>query len=154
MREVVFTLEFRGHAGPVPGTEARRRARSTASSQVFRTLLGPRSIEAGVEPAPGDIAVLESEVEPTGDATFVEWGTIRYGAFGTVTFRTAGQGVLGPPGVAGVRRGAVIWEVTTGERGLSGAVGFITSNFIVTPDGQVTDNHVARLFLAAPDRIA
>ena len=83
----------------------------------------------------------------TGKGTFVESGTISYGDAGQVTFRTVGQGVTGPSAIAGLRHGAVIWEVTQGEGRLAGARGFITSNFTVGPDGQVTDNHFVRLFL-------
>src|SRR5438132_9583461 len=34
MRELVFALEFRGSAGPVPGVDGRRRARTSATTQV------------------------------------------------------------------------------------------------------------------------
>src|SRR5438128_5842518 len=125
MRELVFALEFRGSAGPVPGVDGRRRARTSATSQVLRTLLRAGDVQATVEPTGEGVAILESEVLSTGGGTFVESGTISYGD----------------------GHGAVIWEVTRAEGRLAGAQGFITSNFTVGPDGQVTDNHFARLFL-------
>ena len=147
MRELVFALEFRGSAGPVSGGEGRRRARTSATSQVLRTRLGSGDVQATVEPAGEGIAVLESEVLATGEGTFVESGTISYGDAGRVAFRTVGQGATGASAIAGLRHGAVIWEVMRGEGRLAGAQGLITSNFTVGPDGQVIDNHFVRLFL-------
>ncbi|MCI0548447.1 MAG: hypothetical protein L0027_14325 [Candidatus Rokubacteria bacterium] len=147
MREVVFALEFRGRAGPMPGTDTRRRARTTAPSQVLRTALGTAGVESAVESIAGDHAVLESEVESLGDGAFTEWGSIRYGSAGSVTFETVGQGILAPPAAPGVRSGAVIWKVTGGDGRFAGAQGLIVSNFTVSPEGLVTDNHFARLYL-------
>jgi hypothetical protein len=147
MRELVFALEFRGSAGPVPGAEGRRRARTWASSQVFRTVFRSGDVQATVELEGDSVAILESEVQVTGEGTFVESGTISYGDAGRITFRTVGQGVTGPSAIAGLRHGAVIWEVTQGEGRLAGARGLITSNFTVGPDGRVTDDHFVRLFL-------
>jgi len=147
MRELVFALEFRGSAGPVPGAEGRRRARTSATSQVLRTVFRSGDVRATVESAGDGVAILESEVQATGEGTFVESGTISYGDAGRVAFRTVGQGVTRPSAIAGLRHGAVIWEVTRGEGRLAGAQGFITSNFSVGPDGQVTDDHFVRLFL-------
>ena len=62
-------------------------------------------------------------------------------------FTTLGRGLLGPSGIEGLQRGAVIWEVTDGDGALAGARGLITSNFSVDGAGAVIDNHVAQLFL-------
>jgi hypothetical protein len=86
-------------------------------------------------------------VEVVGEGAFVESGSIRYGSLGKLTFRTVGRGVLGPAPLAGLQRGAVIWEVTGGDGKLSGAEGMITSNFTVGAHGEVTDDHFVRLFL-------
>jgi hypothetical protein len=150
MRELVFALTFRGTAGPVPGVEGRRQARTTATSQVWRTLLTRDGIDVSIEPAGDGEAALESEVQPTGDGRFVEWGTIRYGQAGSVAFETLGEGVIRPSPVEGVRWGTVMWTITRGEGRFAGARGLITSNFTVTADGEVTDNHFARMFLPGP----
>jgi len=146
MREIVFALEFRGRADAVPGT-GRRRAHSTAPSQALRTELGRQGIAARVEPLPGETAALDSEVERYDDGSFIEWGTIRYGAAGGLTFTTIGRGVVGPGPIPGRVRGAVIWEITGGDGALAGAQGMITSSFAVGADGEVVDHHVTRLFL-------
>jgi hypothetical protein len=147
MTALVFLLTFRGRGAPVPGVPGRRKSVTHATSQLARTLLTPRGIEATEEPAGGETATLEAEVEMTGEGTFVESGRIRYGSAGTVCFRTMGQGVRGPSPVPGLVHGAVLWEVTAGEGGLAGVRGLITSNFTVDAAGEVVDRHVAHLFL-------
>lgn len=46
MREIVFALEFKGTARPVPGEASRRQARTTAPSQTLSTVLGGDGIQA------------------------------------------------------------------------------------------------------------
>ena len=92
MRELVFALEFRGEAAAVAGLEGQRQARTTASSQTLSTLVAADGVRARIESSPGETAVLEARVQRFGDGTFVEEGTIRYGAAGGVTFETIGRG--------------------------------------------------------------
>src|SRR5688572_7911767 len=101
MRELVFALEFRGRAGPVPGSERRRQARSTAPSQRLSTVLGREGVSAAGEPLPGESAVLESRVERFDDGSFVEDGTITYGSAGRIAFETLGRGWVAPAPRAG-----------------------------------------------------
>ena len=84
----------------------------------------------------------------------LESGRITYGGAGSVTFKTVGRGVLGPSGIEGYQRGAVIWEVTGGDRRFAGATGLITSNFSVGPHGEVVDTHVTHLLLPGDARPA
>ncbi len=148
MREVVFALEFRGKARPAPsGVKGARVARTTASSQTLATFLGGNFIRARVEPVAGESAVLEARVQRDDDGTFVEEGTIAYGAAGTVTFETVGRGWVEPGPAAGSVVGGVLWRVTGGDGSFANARGLITSNFTVNADGEVVDNHFARLFV-------
>jgi hypothetical protein len=147
VRELVFALEFRGRGGPVPGSTTKRQARTIAPSQAWRAVLGPGGVTAAVEPVVGEAAVLESRVERDPDGTFVEDGTITYGAAGSVTFDTVGRGHVGPAPDGRGSHGVVMWRITGGEGRFAGARGLITSNFTVTPDGLVTDDHVTRLYL-------
>lgn len=149
MKELVFTLQFKGKAQPVQGVEGKLAAKTTAAGQVLRTALTPNGVQAKAESRPGTRATFESEVQMTGTGTFIESGRITYGKAGRVTFKTVGQGVLGASGVAGLQRGAVIWEVTEGSGQFTGATGLITSNFTVGSKGEVVDNHYVRLFLPA-----
>jgi hypothetical protein len=154
VREIVFALEFRGKAGPIPGSGARRRARSTAPSQAMRTMFTGDGMDVRVEPVVGESAVLESEVERFADGTFVETGTITYGALGTVSFETLGRGVVGESGIPGWAHGAVVWTITGGTGGCEAARGLITSNFAVSASGEVVDHHVARIVLPAAVALA
>jgi hypothetical protein len=147
MREVVFALTFRGKAGAAPGSSATRQARTVAPSQALRTVLSPMGIDSRVELVAGESAVLESRVERFGDGTFVEDGTIAYGSAGTLSFVTVGRGTVGPSPIPGWVHGAVVWSVTSGTGYLAGATGLITSNFVASADGDVVDQHVARLYL-------
>jgi hypothetical protein len=147
MREIVFALEFRGRGGPEPGSTTRRRARTTAPSQALRAVLGPDGVHAAIEAVPGESAVLESRVERFPDGSFVEDGTITYGRAGSIAFDTVGRGYVGPAGVAGWSHGVVMWRITRGDGRFAGAQGLITSNFTVSSDGLVTDDHFTRLYL-------
>jgi len=147
MREIVFALRFTGHGGPVPGSTTKRQARTIAPSQAWRTVIAPNGVSGVVETLPGESAVLESRVERAPDGSFVEDGTITYGRAGSISFDTVGRGHVGPAPDGRGSHGVVMWRVTRGDGGLAGAQGLITSNFTVSPDGLVTDDHVARLYL-------
>jgi hypothetical protein len=147
MRQLTFALQFKGSAGPVPGSDTKLQAKTSASGQTLRTALRPGGIDAGVDSLGGEAVRFESEVQMVGDGTFLEAGTIAYGGAGTISFETVGQGILGPSGIDGLQRGAVIWRVTRGEGRLAGATGLVTSNFTVGQAGEVVDNQFAVLFL-------
>jgi hypothetical protein len=143
----VFALQFEGQAGPAPGSATTRHARTSAPSQALWTLLEEGGVESRVEPVAGESAILESRVERLADGSFVEDGTISYGRAGTLSFVTVGTGRVGPSPVPGWQHGAVVWAVTGGDGWLTGARGLITSNFVASADGQVVDNHFARIYL-------
>jgi hypothetical protein len=147
MTELVFALEFRGGAAPVPGSDKKLQAKTSATSQTLRSVLNADGIQASVESAGGGLASFESEVEIVGEGMFVESGSIRYGDAGKISFRTVGHGTLGSSPLAEIQRGAVTWEVTGGEGRLAGAQGLITSNFTVGAHGEVVDDQFARLFI-------
>jgi hypothetical protein len=147
MREIAFALEFKGRGGPVAGSPSRRQARTTAPSQTLRTVLTASGITPSVEALSGESAVLESTVERFPDGTFVEDGTITYGRAGSISFDTVGRGHVGPAAGGVGSHGVVMWRITGGDGRFAGAQGLITSNFTVSPDGLVTDDHFTRLYL-------
>ena len=116
------------------------------------TVLGPDGVCAGVATAVGERAVLESRVERFGDGTFVENGRITYGGGGAVTFETIGRGWVAPAPRPGWTVGGVLWTITGGDGAFAGARGLITSNFTVAADGEVVDNHFARIYLPTAAR--
>jgi hypothetical protein len=149
VRELVFALTFTGQAGPVPGSETTRRAKTMAPSQAIRTVLGAGGVESATDRIDGERAVLESRVERFADGSFVEDGRITYGRAGTISFVTVGRGRVGPSPIPGWVHGAVIWSVTGGDGLFAGAQGLITSNFVVSAGGDVVDNHFTRIYVPA-----
>ncbi|OLC13704.1 MAG: hypothetical protein AUH29_12100 [Candidatus Rokubacteria bacterium 13_1_40CM_69_27] len=147
MKQLTFALQFKGNGAPVPGSDNRLRAKTIASSQALKAVLGATGVQATVEPMDRTTAVFESEVQITGQGTFIESGSIAYGTAGQVAFKTVGQGIIGPSGMDDLQRGAVIWEVTAGDGQFAGATGLITSNFTLTGKGEVVDNQFAQLFV-------
>jgi hypothetical protein len=128
MRDLVFAMELRGRAAPVEGQTNTLSARTAGR--------GPQ----------GETVAFESRVVLSGD-TFNETGNLDYSGRGKLRFETVGVGHLGPSPVAGLQWGAVIWRITAGEGEFVGATGYITSNFTVSADGDVVDNHYVRMFM-------
>ena len=147
MRQLSFVLQFQGSAAPVAGSSQTLQAQTTAANQAFRTVLGADGIQATLEALGGGQATFASRVVVNADGSFDETGTITYGSLGSVEFRTLGKGYMFPSGIEGLQRGGVLWEVTGGTGQFVGATGIITSNFSVSPDGKVVDNHFAVLYL-------
>ena len=110
-------------------------------------MLTAQGMEAGVEALDGQSATLESEVQMTGRGTFHEESTITYGRLGQVTFTTVGRGIIGTSSLDNLQRGGNHPGDNGGEGRFAGATGLIISNFAISPEGTVVDNHFARLFL-------
>ena len=64
-----------------------------------------------------------------------------------MTFETIGRGWVTQAPRPGWVVGGVLWTITAGEGAFAGARGLITSNFTVSADGEVIDNHFTRLYL-------
>jgi hypothetical protein len=93
------------------------------------------------------MAFFESEVRMTGPQHFTESGSITFGDDHTLNFITVGQGELIPSADPKEMSGAVTWKVDSGEGQFAGATGYITSNFLVSDTGEVTDYHLGLIFL-------
>ena len=140
-RELVFALRFRGKGRAVPGVPGAREARTTASAETLTTFVGSEWLRAQI----AEGAVLEARVQRAEDGTFVEEGSITYGGAGTIRFETVSRGWYEPGVAPGTTMGAVIWRVTEGTGRFAGARGLITSSFSVSAEGDVIDDHVARI---------
>lgn len=145
MRTLVFALEFRGKGRPVPGKEGAREARSTGSIERLVAFSGGEWLRPHIEAAP---AMLEARVQRSPDGTFVEVGTITYGTAGTIKFETVGRGWVEPGPEPATTVGTVMWRLVDGTGAFTGATGLITSNFTVSGDGDVVDNHMVRMFVS------
>jgi hypothetical protein len=114
------------------------------------TAVGPGLVDVELaterESPLGAGATLASQLAFASRRAFCAEGTIALGGEPALCFRTVGHGVLAPSPEAGVRHGTAMLEAW-GIGPLSGARGRITSNFVVTGDGALTDDQVVVLFI-------
>ena len=147
MREVIYTLRFRGMAAPLGTAGNVLKAATSAPSASFTSQIGPGGLTSSNLPAEGGEATFESEVTFTGETSFLETGTIGFGDGNGLRFSTVGNGFFGSSAEPGLNHGTVMWKVDEGTGQFAGATGLITSNFFVTESLEVTDHHFGVLLL-------
>jgi len=146
MKHVIYSMQFKGSA--VPGGEGVLKATTSATSCSIQSVIGDDGIEGTFHPAEGGLAFFESEVRLVGEHAFTETGTISFGDDDhELRFSTVGQGHMGPSADEKYSAGTVTWKVDGGEGQFEGASGYITSNFLVTEEGEVTDYQFGVIFL-------
>ena len=124
------------------------KATTSAGSCILTTTVSREGVSTSLQPAAGGNATFESEVTVTGENSFMESGTIRFGEGNhRLRFSTVGQGYLGPSAEPKLRHGSVIWRVEGGEGQFGGASGLITSNFTISEEGEVIDRHFGVIFV-------
>jgi hypothetical protein len=121
---------------------------------VFSQRLGGRLTTV----APGVLdAALAGECEPAtvvaqlvfaDERRFRVSGEIRFDEDDSLSFRTLGSGLLDPAPQPGLRQGATVLEICGGSGRFDGARGRITSNFVVSADGEITDHQLGVVFVA------
>jgi hypothetical protein len=144
MKSITYTLQFRGRASSV-GAD-RMRFRLTAPSSALVTRLGPDGVHGALEEVAGGDAALEAELSLHEQSTFEDGGTIEFGHGNSVRFRSVGLGRLVECPDRNLRHGTVVREVE-GNGQFERAEGLITSNFLVSDTGEVTDNHLGLIFV-------
>jgi hypothetical protein len=122
------------------------RFRLTAPSSALVTSLGPDGVHGAFQDVPGGDATLETELSFREQSTFDDVGTIEFGQGNRVRFRSVGLGRLVACSDPNLRHGTVVHEVEGGTGQFAQAEGFITSNFLVSDTGEVTDNHFGLIF--------
>ena len=147
MRQIIYAMQFTGHAAPVAGKTDVLKATTIASSCAIESGVGPGGLDTVLRPIDGDVAAFESEVTITGENSFLESGTIRFGNDHKFRFGTVGHGYLGSSADPGLRHGTVTWKVEYGEGQFQHASGLITSNFTIDASGRVVDHHFGLLFV-------
>jgi hypothetical protein len=102
--------------------------------------------------------VLDAELEARGarsatrlvfkdESTFEESGTIDFGNGDALRVRSLESGHLARSADGRSRHGTSVLSVVEGAGRYAGASGRITSNFVLSPEGEVTDEQVAVLFI-------
>lgn len=138
-------MQFQGRGEPA-GEGVLQAATQSASTRITSTV-GPNGLESEVTAIEGGAALFTSEVRMTGDSTFTETGTITFGDGHSLAFSTIGEGHIAPSPEDGLLHGSVMWRIESGNGQFEGASGIITSNFTLSADGEVTDNHFGYIWV-------
>lgn len=151
MKPVTFSLQFRGQAAPLDGG---MRKEASAPGGALVTSLNAGAVEGRFVWAPGDEeeALFESTLSFTGEDAFDEQGTIVFARGSALRIKGRGQVAASPN--PHLRQGSVVWRVAGGEGRFEGASGLITSNFLVSDSGELTENQLGVIFTVEPPRPA
>src|SRR5438093_2104411 len=149
MKPITYSLQFRGRATSAGSSTLR--VRLTAPSSALVTTIGPEGVRSAFEEVAGGEAIFDAElVLDDARSTFHEAGTIAFGRGNIVRYRSVESGRLVGCPDRNLRHGAVVREVEGGEGQFAGAEGFITSSFLVSDTGEVTDNQLGLIFVHEP----
>jgi hypothetical protein len=147
MKQIIYAMQFKGQGGP-GGSPNVLKAMTSSPSCTLTTVIGSEGVHGSVQPAAGGKAAFESEVTVTGETSFLESGSIRFGDGNhRLRFSTVGQGYLADSPEPKLKSGAVMWKVEGGEGQFAGASGYITSNFTMDEAGHVTDNQFGVIYI-------
>ena len=129
-----YSLEFRGHATPLEPSVLLTRASAPCDA-------------AGKD---GE-ALLEARVTLLDGDAFELAGTVAFGSGGALRFRSHGRGVIEPSPEPGLRLASAICDIDGGSGELESASGRITSSFLISDTGELTEHQVGLVFLSSDD---
>jgi hypothetical protein len=148
VKPITFSLQFRGQVVQL-GEGLRKQARAPGCALV--TSLTAEGPDGHFVWAPGDDeALLDSTLAFQDERRFDELGTIVF-ALGN-SLRIRGSGRLAPSADPDLRQGTVVWTIEGGDGHFEGASGLITSNFLLSASGDLTENQLAVVFPLAENR--
>jgi hypothetical protein len=127
-----YSLEFRGHATPLDPSVLLTRA------------------SAPWEAGDGE-ALLEARVTLLDANEFELAGTVAFGSGSALRFRSYGRGVIEASPEPGLRLGSAICDIDGGSGELESATGRITSSFLISDTGELTEHQVGLVFVASDD---
>jgi hypothetical protein len=142
VKPITFSLQFRGQVAQFQGG-LRKQARAPGCALV--TSLTAEGPEGRFVWASGDEeALLESMLAFQDERRFEEAGTIVFGLGNTLRIR--GRGRLAPSADPDLHQGTVVWSIDGGEGHFERSSGLITSNFLLSATGDLTENQLAVVF--------
>jgi hypothetical protein len=149
MRQVTYTMHFRGQASRSSGDTGVVRITGSGTSCTMDTTVQATGVETILHAKSGDLAFLESELRLHGQNAFDGTGALTFGddTEHALRFSTLTPGHLAPSPIAGVMAGAVSWKVDGGSGNFEGATGVITSAFTLTDSGDISEYHCGLVFL-------
>jgi hypothetical protein len=115
------------------------------------TAVAPGVLDAALTSI-GEPVTVEAQLTFADEHSFRLTGEIRFDDEGSLRFRTLGSGRLDPSPEPGLRHGTTVLEVCGGSGRFDGASGRITSNFVVSDDGEITDHQLGVVFVAERPR--
>lgn len=147
MKCLAFALTFHGEAAQVSDDPVKLRAVTNAVSCRHTTEIGSDGVTSAHEAVVGGDASFESEVTVTTPGEFFESGVLDYGHGNRIHFSTIEIGTSQPGPEEGARHGSVRWKIDRGEGQFEGAMGHITSNFMINAEGRLTDRQFVVAFI-------
>jgi hypothetical protein len=75
---------------------------------------------------------------------------MEFGHGNRLGFHSIGRGHLAPSPDPHLRHGSVVRRIEGGEGQFAGSEGLITSKFLLSDSGEVTDNHLGVIFVHDP----
>jgi hypothetical protein len=148
VKPITFSLQFRGQVEQSDGNLLKQASAPGCALVTSLTAEGP---DGHFVWAPGDEeALLESTLAFRDERRFEEIGTIVF-ALGN-SLRIRGRGRLAPSADPDLRQGTVVWSIDGGDGHFDGATGLITSNFLLSATGDLTENQLAVVFTVAENR--
>ena len=146
MKPIAFALRFHGEAVELDG--GRFWVETRAPACMFAHVVGPDGAANRLDGIGAEEALCRRDLELRDDGSLVQTGEISFGAGDAITFRAEGE--LGASPDPRLRHGTAVFEVTGGRGRLAGARGFVTSNFLLSDTGELTDHHLGLLFVERP----
>ena len=144
MKPITYSLQFRGSVfESEPGVLHKQ---ASAPGSALETLIGADGLRSRfVWIADDTEARLDSLLYIVDDQAFTEAGTIAFGRGHTLWLR--GRGELIQTASPELRQGVGVWVVAGGEGQFADASGRITSNFLVSRTGELTDCQLGVVFV-------
>jgi hypothetical protein len=140
---ITYALQFRGQAD---GDGAMARVAARASSAMLVSVVDRDGPHGRFEDVGAGEAVFRVTLDHDGPVD----GEVDFGGGTTLRVRAAERHAAGPSSRSYLRHGAALLEVVGGTGRLAGATGWITSNFLLSDTGDLTDTHLGLLFVERP----
>jgi hypothetical protein len=149
MREVIYTMHFRGQASRSGGDTTVLKATSSGTSCNMETVVRADGVSTTVHAVAGDLAFLECELRLTPPDRFDGTGTLSFGEASehALRFTTVGGGHMERSAERGRMAGSASWRVEGGEGQFESATGFIASTFTIGDDGDLSEYHCGMIFM-------
>lgn len=140
---VTYALQFRGQVEPAGAVTL---VAARAPSSLLVSIVDRDGPHGRFEDVGGTDAVFRATLDGDGPLE----GEVDFGSGTTLTVRATGRHTATPASRPYLRHGAALLEVVEGTGRLRGATGWITSNYLLSDTGDLTDTHLGLLFVERP----